>query len=75
MMNKEQFVFVEYNNIPYPSGFISTIKEVSAHFDKSEIDSAEKYSMHTEYSYGKRKFDNTIISKYDILKNANKDTW
>jgi len=72
-MNREQFIFVEYNNIPYPAGFISNIKEVAAHFDKSQIEAAGKYSMHTEYSYGKRKLDNALISKFPALKNSNKD--
>lgn len=73
-MNREQFVFVEYNNIPYPAGFISNVKEVAAHFDKSEIEAAGKYSMHTEYSYGKRKLVNALISKFPALKNSNKDS-
>jgi len=72
-MNRAQFVFVEYNNIPYPAGFTSNVKEVAAHFDKSEIEVAGKYSMHAEYSYGKRKLDNVLISKFPALKNFNKN--
>lgn len=72
-MNKEQFVFVEYNNTKYPEGYISDIKEVAAHFDKDNIEVSEKYSLHTEYSYGKRKFDTELTSKFPELVVAQKD--
>ena len=72
-MNKEQFIFVEYNNTKYPEGYISDIKEVAAHFDKDNIEVSEKYSLHTEYSYGKRKFDTELISKFPELVEAQKD--
>ena len=72
-MNKEQFIFVEYNNTKYPEGYISDIKEVAAHFDKDNIEVSEKYSLHTEYSYGKRKFDTELTSKFPELVEAQKD--
>lgn len=72
-MNKEQFVFVEYNNVKYPDEYVSDIKEVAAHFDKGNIEASEKYSLHTEYSYGKRKFDTELISKFPALVEAQKD--
>ena len=43
-MDKKQFVFVEYNGIKYPDGYLSDIKEVAAHFDKDNIEVSEKYS-------------------------------
>lgn len=72
-MRKDSFVFVEYNNVKYPDGYLSDIKEVAAHFDKDNIEVSDKYSLHTEYSYGKRKFDTELISKFLALVEAHKD--
>ena len=73
MIDRNKFIFIEYNGVPYPNGFNSAIKEIAAHLDKNEIEPAEKYSLHTEYSYGKRKFDTVLISNFDELQSAQKD--
>lgn len=73
MIDKSRFELIEYNNVPYPQGLISKIKEIAAHFDKAEIDSAEKYSLHTEYSYGKRKFDSCLLIGLDELRASERD--
>ena len=73
VVDKSKFVLVEYNDVPYPEGLSSDIKEIAAHLDKNEIKVAEKYSLHTEYSYGKRKFDSDLISKFPELKASHKD--
>ena len=72
-MRNKNFILVEYNGVPYPEGYAASLKEVAGHFDKCEIETTEKYSLHTEYSYGKRKFDSNIISKFEELKTSNKD--
>lgn len=72
-MNRNKFIFIEYNNVPYPEGFISDIKEIAAHLDKNEIETAERYSLHTEYSYGTRKFDTELISDFTELKTSHKN--
>ena len=69
----DNFILVEYNNLPYPDGYTAQIKEVAAHFDKDSIAPEGAYSLHTEYSYGKRSFDSSRIAKYPALKEANKD--
>ena len=69
---KNTFELIEYNGIPYPEGYTSKIKEIAGHLDKETIEQAERYSLHTEYSYGKRKFDSPILAKYESLRNANK---
>ena len=66
------FELIEYNGISYPKGYVSKIKEVAGHLDKKEIENEDCYSLHTEYSYGKRKFDSTILDKYPILRESNK---
>lgn len=69
----DNFILVEYNNLSYPEGYIAQIQEVAAHFDKDVIDPQRAYSMHTEYSYGKRKYNTELISKYPALIAASKD--
>ena len=58
---KNLFELIEYNGIPYPKGYISKIKEVAGHLDKEDIEQVDCYSLHTEYSYGKRKFNSSIL--------------
>ena len=66
------FELIEYNGIPYPEGYVSKIKEVAGHLDKEEIETEDSYSLHTEYSYGKRNFGSLILIKYPTLREANK---
>ena len=73
MLNKNKFIFITYNGIPYPCGYKSSIHEIAAHFDKSSIDVTTPYSLHTEYSYGKRSLQTELIHRYPILREANKD--
>lgn len=72
-MDRKRFIFVEYNGVPYPDGFASGIKEIAGHFDKCEIEKSEKYSLHTEYSYGKRNFNSKSILNLETLKTSHKD--
>lgn len=69
---KNMFELIEYNGIPYPEVYVSKIKEVAGHLDKADIEQEERYSLHTEYSYGKRKLDSPILAKYEALREANK---
>ena len=69
----DNFILVEYSNLPYPERYSAQIQEVAAHFDKDVIDPQRAYSLHTEYSYGKRKYNTELISKYPALISANKD--
>lgn len=69
----DNFILVEYNGLSYPEGYSAQICEVAAHFDKEGIEPKTAYSLHTEYSYGKRKFDTQRIAKFPILSEANKE--
>lgn len=73
MLMKNNFEFIEYNSVSYPQGYCSTIKEVAGHLDKEDIEIADNYSLHTEYSYGKRKFNSRLISNFEELKISHKD--
>lgn len=69
----DNFILVEYNGLSYPEGYSTQIREVAAHFDKEDIEPKAEYSLHTEYSYGKRKFNTQRIAKFPILSEANKE--
>ena len=69
----DNFILVEYNNLSYPEGYSAGIHEVAAHLDKESIITKGTYSLHTEYSYGKRTLSSTRIQKYPALMEANKD--
>ena len=73
MINRNNFKLVEYNNIPYPASYSAEIKEIAAHFDKGEIEIADQYSLHTEYSYGKRKFDSALLTSFPEVVASHKD--
>lgn len=70
---KKNFEFIKYNSVLYPDGYHSTIKEIAGHLDKENIETTNNYSLHTEYSYGKRKFNSSLISNFEELKNSHKD--
>lgn len=64
---------IEYNNIPYPSQIECNIKEIAGHLDKSEICVSGAYSLHTEYSFGKRKFNSPLLINKNSIVNAHKN--
>ena len=72
-MDIKQFTLVEYNNISYPKRYVAYLQEIAGHLDKDKIEPTGAYSLHTEYSYGTRKFDSDLISKYPILCEAEKN--
>ena len=69
----DNFILVEYNNLPYPEGYTAQLHEVAAHLDKESIAPKGNYSLHTEYSYGKRKFDTAYMERFPVLSEASKD--
>lgn len=67
------FQMVKYHTQTYPPSIPLAIEECAAHFDISEIKATLKQSLHTEYSYGKRKFDSDLIARFPALSSASKD--
>lgn len=67
------FEMVKYHSQEYPSDIPLATEEIAAHFDISDIKSSLNKSLHTEYSYGKRKFNSAIIASFPELVRANKD--
>ncbi len=67
------FKFVKYGSNEYPDDIKPELVEIAGHLDKQTIERVLAYSLHTEYSYGRRKFDSPMIRKYPELCEANRD--
>lgn len=67
------FEMVKYHSQEYPADIPLRIEECAAHMDISQIKSSLFRSMHTEYSYGKRKFDSKVVAAYPALLAAHRD--
>ena len=67
------FEMVKYHNQAYPPDIPLRISECSANFDITSINADLALSLHTEYSYGKRKMDSTIVSQFPTIVAAQKD--
>ena len=67
------FEMIKYHNQIYPSNIPLRIEECSANFDVKSVESTLDLSLHTEYSYGKRKMDSNIVLQYPNILNAQKN--
>lgn len=68
-----KFEMIKYHGRSYSNNIPLRIEEIATHFDVKSIDGVLGYSLHTEYSYGKRRFDSDIINEYPELVLAQKD--
>ncbi len=66
------FEMVKYHTQEYPTDIPLRIEECAAHFDIAAVKAELKRSLHTEYSYGKRKFDTAVVSAFPALVEAQK---
>jgi len=62
---------VNYGTRCYPRYICPKLQEISAHFDTDGIAPVANYSLHTEYSYGPRKFCNSCLKGLENIKEAN----
>lgn len=67
------FIPIDYDGRRYPEYISPKIKEVAGNFDVPYIRPLKEYSLHTEYSYGKRKFDTTVLSNFKEITCSHKD--
>ena len=67
------FLFVQYGGNTYPDGIVPELVEIAGHLDKDYIEDYPNYSLHTEYSYGKRNFSSALIHMFPVLCQANKE--
>ncbi len=68
-----RFEMIKYHGKKYPSEIPLYTEEIATHFDVEKIGSVLGYSLHTEYSYGKRKFEGRIVNQFSELIAAQKD--
>lgn len=59
---------IQYHNRRYPSELFSNIREVAAHFDTESIDTSFPCSLHTEYSYGKRRLSGKLMESLPTIR-------
>ena len=64
---------IKYHNKNYPGHIKPQITEIAGHFDISSIPKVTSFSLHTEYSYGKRKFSSMHINNYNELRVSEKN--
>lgn len=69
-----QFKMVQYPRKAYPAYIPIHLEEVAGHFDIKTVSPVLPYSLHTEYSYGKRLFKNDVLKKYPEIIRANKNS-
>lgn len=67
------FEMVKYHGQTYPREIPLRVEEVAGSFDIERINHSLRYSLHTEYSYGKRKFESGLISSFPVLAEAQKN--
>lgn len=68
------FEMIKYHGKEYPTDVPLRIEEIAAHFDITRIRAKLKKSLHTEYSYGKRKWDSALVQKFPELVAAQKES-
>ncbi len=67
------FEMIKYHTQEYPEDIPLRIEECAAHFDVDSIKANLRYSLHTEYSYGKRKYNTAIVHRFPTILSAHKD--
>lgn len=63
---------VNYHKRIYPKHIHPEICEVAGHFDVERISTNGRFSLHTEYSYGKRKLSSQLLSAFPVIREAAK---
>lgn len=58
---------IQYSRFVYPNHIIPNIQEIAGHFDIDDIKPVSNYSLHTEYSYGKRNYSTNLIKSHSII--------
>ena len=67
------FEMVKYHAQDYPAEIPLRIEEIAAHFDVQTVSGSLEWSLHTEYSYGKRNLNTDLIHRFPELCSAHKE--
>lgn len=64
-----QLIPVKYRLYTYPAGITPRIQEIAGHLDKTDIHPhLPCFSLHTEYSFGKRSLNSAQLEPYPELR-------
>lgn len=63
---------VNYHKRIYPRHIHPEVFEVAGHFDVERIAANRRFSLHTEYSYGKRKLSSQLVSAFPVIRETAK---
>lgn len=66
------FEMIKYHGQEYPADVPLRIEEIAAHFDITYAGGKLGRSLHTEYSYGKRRFNSKLIANHREKNSANR---
>lgn len=58
---------VQYRALQYPCGIRPALREIAGHFDQPPLSIQVPFSLHTEYSYGARRWDSVLIQAFPRL--------
>lgn len=72
-MNSSYLIPVKYGRRQYPNSITPKIQEIAGHFDVIVIRPTISYSLHTEYSYGKRNMTSDLMGKFQTIVNSRKN--
>ncbi len=61
---------VKYHKRSYPAHIKPGIDEVAGHFDLSKISAPRAFSLHTEYSYGKRSMLSALLGQFPVIRKS-----
>lgn len=64
---------ITYHKRNYPCGIDPEIQEIAGHLDIDSIAPITDYSLHTEYSYTKRKLNSPLLSSLQSLKASDRN--
>lgn len=64
------FIPVQYQNHIYPNGIKPRLYEVAANFDAKPFTRPGPFSLHTEFSYGPRRFTTPAVQEFSILRST-----
>jgi len=68
-----KFEMIKYRSHKYPQNIPLRIEEIAAHLDVCKIESLLDLSLHTEYSYDKRKLNSETVSAFPEIVAAQKN--
>lgn len=67
------FRMIKYHKQSYPPSIPLCIEEVAGHFDVEALRTTMAYSLHTEYSYGKRSFSSERVKDLNAICSAQRN--